>query len=485
MRRRSPRRRERGRGVPGTLVGPPPAAPPAGELLGGSWIVLEPVETPAPFPVVRLRGEDGTPAIGVLLGDDGPDPVLDEDLAALWNVSRRVLRDPVHGRVLVDELPEGPGIVDDADGIAPPGPVEELSRKVQEAHRRGVPHGLLVPALVVRGPEGVAAAGWGILVDPREEAVARDLAALGALEGSTGRIPAEGTSPGVAAETVLRPALFSDHLPTLAAAIERAREAGVPEDDPLFVRARDALARLEGKVEACLASARERLERGDPLGAVAACREAIRLGAEEEAGPLLTEARRQARRLVGKPGVGRRVAWLGAAAAVLLVAVVLAVVSWGGGEGDDADLLLARAERMAEERGARAAATLLLGRWRESGGAPSLEEPIEALLRRTAREERERLLALRREVVRRGGRPRRADRLADRALEELDRVAAAGLSQPNPDLRLARALLEVDRAASFYRAATVLTAAQAASAVDGLLRVDPVFAPAGAEEGGR
>ena len=471
--------------MPGTLVGPPPAAPPAGELLGGSWIVLEPVETPAPFPVVRLRGEDGTPAIGVLLGDDGPDPVLDEDLAALWNVSRRVLRDPVHGRVLVDELPEGPGIVDDADGIAPPGPVEELSRKVQEAHRRGVPHGLLVPALVVRGPEGVAAAGWGILVDPREEAVARDLAALGALEGSTGRIPAEGTSPGVAAETVLRPALFSDHLPTLAAAIERAREAGVPEDDPLFVRARDALARLEGKVEACLASARERLERGDPLGAVAACREAIRLGAEEEAGPLLTEARRQARRLVGKPGVGRRVAWLGAAAAVLLVAVVLAVVSWGGGEGDDADLLLARAERMAEERGARAAATLLLGRWRESGGAPSLEEPIEALLRRTAREERERLLALRREVVRRGGRPRRADRLADRALEELDRVAAAGLSQPNPDLRLARALLEVDRAASFYRAATVLTAAQAASAVDGLLRVDPVFAPAGAEEGGR
>ncbi len=444
--------------------------------------MLERVETPAPFPVVRLRGEDGAPAIGILLGDEGPDPVLDEDLAALWNVSRRVLRDPVHGRVLVDELPEGPGIVDDGDGVASPGAVEELSRKVQEAHRRGVPHGMLTPALVVRGPEGVAAAGWGILVEPREEAIARDLAALGALEGSTGRVPVEGASPGAAAESILRPALFSNHLPTLAAAIERAREVGVPEGDPLFVRARDALARLEDRVEACLASARERLERGDPLGAVAACREAIRLGAEDEAGPLLAEARRQARRLVGKPGVGRRAAWLAAAGVTLLLAVVLAVVSWGGGEGDDTSVLLARAERMAEERGARSAATLLLARWRESGDTPSLEEPIESFLRRTAREERERLLALRREVVRRGGRPRRADRLADRALEELDRVAAAGLSQPNPDLRLARALLEVDRAASFYRAATVLTAAQAASAVDGLLRIDPVFVPSGAGE---
>ncbi len=465
--------------MPGTLAGPPPEAPPAGELLGGTWIVLEPVETPAPWPVVRLRGEDGTPAIGVLLGDDGPDPVLDEKLAAHWNVSRRVLRDPVHGRVLVDELPDGPGIVDEADGLAPPGAVDELSRKVQEAHRRGMPHGLLLPALVVRGPEGIAAAGWGILVEPREEAIARDLAAIGALEGSTGRVPAEGASPGAAAESVLRPALFSDHLPTLAAAIERAREAGVPEDDPLFVRARDALARLEGKVESCLASARERLERGDPLGAVAACREAIRLGAEEEAGPLLAEARRQARRMVGKPRVGRRAARVGAAGAVLLLALAAAFLLSRGGN-DDSGLLVARAERMAEEQGAREAATFLLGRWRESGGPPSLEGPIETFLRRTAREERERLLALRREVVRRGGRPRRADRLADRALEELDRVAAAGLAQPNPDLRLARALLEVDRAASFYRAATVLTAAQAASAVDGLLRIDPVFAPDGA-----
>ena len=74
--------------------------------------------------------------------------------------------------------------------------------------------------------------------------------------------------------------------------------------------------------------------------------------------------------------------------------------------------------------------------------------------------------------------------MADRALEELEQVAAAGLSQPNPDLRLSRALLAVDRAASYYRAAAVLTADQAAVAVDHLLEMDPAFTGAGAGEGG-
>ncbi len=362
--------------------------------------------------------------------------------------------------------------------------MEELARKVQEAHRRGVPHGLLVPELVVRGAEGVAAAGWGVLVEPRDEATARDLGALRALEGSTGRVPAEAAAPASVAESVLRPALFSGHVPTLAAALERARSEGVPPDDSLYLRAQDALSRLERKVEECLSGARRRLEQGDPLGAVAACREAIRLGAEGEAGPLLAEARRQARRLVGRPAPGRRVTLVGGAVVLVVAGFLLLGLLRGGGPGEDVTALLARADRLAAERGARTAATMLLRRWQETDGMTALEEPIERLLRRTAREERDRLLDLRREVVRRGGRPRRADRLADRALEELDRVAAAGLSQPNPDLRLARALLEVDRAASFYRAAMVLTAGQAAAAVDGLLRVDPVFSPA-PRKGGR
>ncbi len=214
------------------------------------------------------------------------------------------------------------------------------------------------------------------------------------------------------------------------------------------------------------------LQAGDPLGAVAACREAIRLGAsEEEAGPLMRQARKQARQMVGG---GKLPSWrmlaaggAGVAALGLVVMLVLGALRPSPEEGKARTEAMMRAARDGE-RGA----AVWLAEQRESGRRGAwIEALIGNHLGRMVQQERDRLVAQKRDAAAQGGVPQEADQLARGALAELEEVAQR---QDDPALatRLKSTIVALDRAAASYRAGVRLGADDAARAVEQLVAAD-------------
>ncbi|MDQ7088455.1 MAG: hypothetical protein Q9Q13_11640 [Acidobacteriota bacterium] len=231
-------------------------------------------------------------------------------------------------------------------------------------------------------------------------------------------------SPSSAALSALCAAMASDHLPTLRAALDRWREDGGDEQVPEYRRALDALERIERKVDEHLEAARLQVERGDPLGAVAACREVVRLGAEDRALPLMKQARRQARDMLGgrRPFVRR--AWIVAAGAVGLLLCGL-LGWWLMGRGGDSGEIARQAALMARTHGERAVIAWLLDLRVTGESSAETEALLTGHLQALAAQERQKMLELRREIVSQGARPRQADRLAEESLARLDALAAA------------------------------------------------------------
>ena len=426
-------------------------------------------------------------AICFLLPPGASDPELDEQAAAAWGTTRCILRDPELGRIVLDEVPEGPLFVEKLSEGWTPGPafVDPIAAALRREHRRGRWHGQLAPDRIVLGADHVAVAGWGLSEGDASDLRARDLAGLAALSGhadrgrtgggeSGGDAPEAGAPSGGAALAALCAAMASDHLPTLRAALERWREGGGDEAIAEYRRAVDALERIERKIDEQLDAARLQIERGDPLGAVAACREVVRLGAEDRALPLMKQARRQAREMLG----GRRPLWrrrdvLGAVVGGVLL---LAVLIWWQSGADGKESRIARqAAVMADTRGEREVTAWLLDLRATGESSAETEALLTRHLQALASEEREKMLQLRREIVSQGARPRQADRLAEQALARLDALAAADPTAAGLGTRLTRALIEVDKAAARYRAGARIDAASAQRAVEQLLREDSLF----------
>ncbi len=296
------------------------------------------------------------------------------------------------------------------------------------------------------------------------------------VESATG--PPTGTA-GAAATHRLQAAIVSDHVPTLAQALDEWERDGGAADDPIARRGRDALSRLQKKVENALGEARQRLAAGDPLGAVTPCREAIRLGAEAEAEPLLNQARRQARQLVSHRRLpSPRVLAYAAGAAVVVLLLVAALIV---GLRPDRDVVALRAavQAVGATRGERAAVLELLARRDRGDDEDAVAAVLGERLQALPGQERDRLTKLRREAVAQGARPREADLLSDQALARLAEMSNAGPAAPGLRSRLQQAFMDLDRAAALYRTSASVGAVEAARGVDGLLAVDPVFAGGG------
>ncbi|UCF66342.1 MAG: hypothetical protein JSV80_11150 [Acidobacteriota bacterium] len=454
-----------------------PVQPEIGEPLAGGWRVERLLGEHERILAVLAQGDAGARALCFVLPADSPDPELDDTVAAGWGSTRVVLRDERWGRVVVDEIGEGPLLCDrlQRGSIPPQAWMDELRRRVNAQHRRGALHGQLRPELIAISPGGPQIGGWGLVAASAEELEAIDATALAQIAGAAGEGSAEQRGPA------LRAAIVSDHLPTLRRAIEQHQLSqgsdawrGSTSDKDL-ARALDALTRIEQKVATQLAEARHRLDEGDPLGAVAACREAIRLGAEDEAEPLLRQARRQARRMLNRRGlaVSARGWIVGAAALVVLAACGFALLVAGGRSNGEPSLESVVA-RHAAAGGPRAAVRALLSLYERGELPPSGHDLLSEQLRQLASSERQRLVELRRDAVAQGARPRAADPLAEQALDEMDGLARefqpSGLAG-----RLTQALSHVDRAASLYRASLGLSPEEAMRAVEQLILDDRVF----------
>lgn len=487
------------------------------ELTGG-WRVVRVLEEVAGIDAVLVEDDAFGHAFCFPIAPDAPDPVLDEGRAIGWGSVRRILRDEHYGRIVLDEVPEGTLLADRlADGWMPPSAWHAgLAALVREQHRKGNWHGQIVPDRIVISADALAVAGWGLGPGETEDLKARDLAALSAIAG-LGSAPVRATadleSPSQADEfevedvaggsgpasprsapsdsdsSKLRAALVSDHLPTIRTAIGAWVSDQQALETPEFLRAKDALARLERKVAEQLETAREMLRCGDPLGAVALCREAVRLGAEEEAGPVLRQARKQARALLSRPRLPAPKKLLLGVATVAVLAL-LGFAGWLSVRPDHSALQVdEKVTGLLREGGERAVVNwLLLQKEREEAGS-RVSFLLHEHMRQLVESEREMLLALRGEVVARGARPLRADQLTEESLTELETLAATSLSSGILPARVSRALVLLDKAAALYRAGTELRAEDAVVGFDHLLREDPVFdgphSPStGAEESG-
>jgi hypothetical protein len=467
-----------------------------GSILAGGWVVERLLEEGDGLEGALCRKQSSEMAICTPLPADHPGPSLDEEQWALWGTARRILPDEQFGRVVVDEVPDGELLAARLQQGRPlsAGLHEQLVEKIRAAHRRGWTHGQLTTDRILVGDEGLTLAGWGLTLDDPIAARARDEAVLAVLAGAPASGAAE-AEPGEGADATdpeeaptdagaLRSAIRSGHLLTLRQALETWTQAGGDPGHPDAVRARDALARIEQRVDEQLGQARRLLAAGDTLGVVAACREAIRLGAEEEASPLLREARRQSRRQLGGGRLPplRVIATLAAGGVVLLLLVIALVL--GLREPPEHGALREQVEVLASLRGPRAAVSHLIA-LKEAGDQRQLvidllDESLVAL----GEAERQSMMNLRREAVVQGAQPRRADTAADTALARLRGLVAEGPEQPALGARLRDVLGEIDAAASVYRAAVAITEEHAVSAVDLLLAEDPAFAgPAG--EAGR
>ncbi len=484
------------------------------ELMGG-WRVVRLLSDVSGQEAVLVEDDAFGRAICFVLPADAPDPAIDDASASRWGTNRRLLRDEVYGRILLDEVPDGPLLADRlAEGWSPTQAwFEELGTRVREQHRAEGWHGQLAPDRIVIGQEGLAVAGWGLGAGDAADLRARDLAALGAVAGMAGKtaVPAPprpvetpetvagpstldfdlepGESapagppppPGAPDTTALRAAISADHLPHLREAIESWRAGGGSEHLPDFVRARDALERLERRVADQLDGARRMLERGDPLGAVAACREVIRLGAEEEAGPLLKQARRQAKQMLSR-GRLPSLRQLGIGAAGLAVVLLLLLGLWSVlPDSAEGERLVTTVEELAAAEGERKAVNLLLGLRTRNEASDELEQLLSEHYAAMVDGERQRLVDLRREVVARGARPRDGDALAEQALGALEALPGDPIFQsPMLASRIGQHLAELDKVAALYRADTVVREEDAVRAVELLVADDPVFvAPAG------
>ncbi len=451
-----------------------------GTTIAGNWTLVTVLETLGGIQAGLAQGSGRGVAIVFFLPDSAPAPALDVDQEALWGTVRRVLRDEAFGRVVLDEVPDGERLSERIaqGGGAALGALAELKKRVGQAHQHGWVHGLLAADRVVCGAEGVAVAGWGLIGEDTRDRVSQDQAALAALASAAGvreRGPDEPSltgplmvdqSPEAAA---LRAATRADHLPGLRQALEQWAAGGGSAEHQDARRATDALSRLERKVVTHLDQAAAMLQAGDPLGAVAACREAIRLGAsEEEAGPLMRQARKQARQMVGggKLPSRRMLAAGGAGVAALGLVLMLAL----GALRPSPEEGKARTESMmrAARDGERGAA-VWLAEQRESGQRGAwIEALITNHLGRMVQQERDRLVTQKRDALAHGGVPQEADQLARGALAELEEVAQ---KQDDPALatRLKSTIVALDRAAASYRGGVRLGADDAARAVEQLV----------------
>lgn len=472
--------------------------PVPGDCLAGAWIIEKVLSADSGLFAARARSASGEGcAIVFTIDDIGVEPSLDGSLAEIFGTVRRVLRDERFGRILVDEVPEGPSLAERiADGASIPlGLRGELQRRLREVHHAGGAHGALSPQLVVLGPGELAMAGWGLSPADSQESRARDAAALSALLGASSMAAAENEATGAQREreptgsvtsqsggsvASLRAAIVSDHLPTLRRAYDGWLESGGDAQDTDALRARDALQRLETKVAGLMAEAERLLTRNDVLGATAVCREAIRLGAEEQAEPLLKRARKQAHTALNHDWFDRRrLLWIGAAA-VFAVILTVTIARWAIRSSAEQQQLRQQVEGVSRREGARQATQMLFGLRVRKGAPQSVDDLLGTQLQRTLEEERARLVKLRSGVVAQGARPLQADELSERALAQLEKIATSSLDQPGLETQFQRALVQLDRAASLYTVSSTMTAVEAAQAVDGLLAGDPVFGPGGA-----
>jgi len=277
-------------------------------------------------------------------------------------------------------------------------------------------------------------------------------------------------------------AIQADHIPTLRSALEKLRAEGGREDDPLAARAEDALSRLESKALGCLDEARRLLAGGDPLSAVAPCREAARLGLAEEAEPLLREARRQAKQIV-RPSSNplARIPlprlpwkWIGLAFGALALGAALVVGAlWAFGPSRGEAELRAAYKRVLAADGDRAAAAMLLERVEAGERSGALDKLIHEALPPALDGERRRLEGFRRDAAAKRANAPEADRVAAEARRALDELGASEGRGPQPKTRFDRASGLVDKAGDLYRSAAQMSPEEAAKGVDGLLGADP------------
>lgn len=481
-----------------------------GTPMGCGWVVERPIAAPGGLVAALLHDEEGVGrAIGIVLPPDREEPPLDEAQAAHWGIVRRVLPDEVLGRVVIDEVPDGPLLAERLvpGKVSSAGILDPLASKMRVAHRKGFAHGALHAEMIVLGDDGLAAAGWGIAQGSIDALKARDMAAVAALQGRAAALatvapmlddepvsiapppaPAAGDADAdyeptgltgstaiPAGNAALRAAIRSDSLSTLREALASFEAGGGAAEDGDALRARDALARLERRIDEHLDRARALLAQGDTLGVVASCREAIRLGAEDEARPILDQARRTTRRQLSTrklppPGVLISIAGGVVIFVLLLVAGLLALR-----EAPEDEALRAQAQTIAEQQGWRESVSALILRREEGDRRELVRDLLGTHLEELARSERERLLARRDEVVATGARPRQADVVAEEAMQTLDALAAEGADAPALSVQLVDALAEIDRASALYRASTELSAPEAERAVEALLARDPVF----------
>jgi hypothetical protein len=436
-----------------------------------------------------VADEVGDRAVAFVLPPEAPDPPLDDERAGRWGTLRRVFRDDTWGRLVIDGVPEGDLLGDWlAQGRELPGAwVDRLSEDVRADHRADAWHGQIATDRIVVGEQGLVVAGWGLGEDQAEAQRSRDLAALAALSSRRGAAEAmpsrgDGEGPSLTTSPRLQAALAADHIPTLREALselESGEGDGPAAGSGELARARDALQRLEARATTQLEAAERMIEKGDPLGAVAACREAIRIGEEARAQPILNRARREARRLLS--GQQRDVRRRYATYAAGLVAALVALVALGAWlmPGGEASPLETRLEELSEQGGRRAVVRWLAEQEARGEGTVETRDRLAKELQRLADEERARLLELRRQTVARGARPHRADRIAETGLETLAGLAAVDAGSPPTPSAIEQVLRDVDRAATRYRAATTIDGATASEAVDRVLAMDPLFAGEG------
>lgn len=546
--------------------------PSSGTQVAGNWVLERPLAVVGGFEAWLARGLDGGRAMLFFVGEDAPPPILGEADARLWGTTRLVLRDPQHGRVVLDEIPEGMLLAERlALGLPPPrGLVEDLGNRLKEAKAEGRWHGQIVSDRIVLGGEGPVVAGWG-LGEP-EPGIDRDRASLHRLQmlatvgeaarrpeatepppapptpteptptlsldiepeaisedqlttspipseaahsvavtdeplsprpsehletgptgptgpmeltgstgpmgptGSTGpqsRSRAEVTGPS---DVGLKAAILSSHLPTLRQNLEAYLAAGGAADDPIARKAQDALQRMEKKVATCLAEAKLRLQQGDSLGAVAPCREAIRLGAEGDAENLLRQARKQAKVQVGQASFNWRLwAMVGGGGLVLILLIVAAVMAFRPGP-ERADLER-RLEAVVKADGERAGLQFLLRERNRSRDPGLVDDQVLALLPKLTEAERHKIGELRRAIISRGIRPQEADRVAEDALSQLASLQGAGIGLPAFQGRVQNIFLQLDRATSLYRNTGGLDSRETLTALDHLVSIDSKFGP--------
>lgn len=456
-----------------TLQVRPTKAPEVGQQIGDAWRVRATLNSVDSIPAFVLQADSGARAIGFLLADHHPEPQVGDPGAGFWGTVRRVVLDQEFGRVVVDEIGSGTLL---AERIAqgwtiPPAWLERFAERVREYHRLGEGHGQIAPDRIVLAADAVRVAGWGLCGDEADDRRARDTAALAEMSGLSHT--SVGPAEPAPADSRLRAAIRSNHLPTLRREIARAPTGADAADE--LARARDALARLQRRVDERLVNAREMLRKGDPFGAVSACREVITLGAEDQAMPLLRQARRQARDLVRKvPKRRRRGAWV--LLALALVGLGIAGLVWRTQSAAPDEISELVAEK-ARTQGERAVVQMLLAVHARGELNEENETTLREYLRRLAISERERTLSLRRDAMADGSRPMQADEEAERALNELERLPTEPLDR-GVQTRVKRLLAKIDAVGSIYRAAIGISADDAVAATDLLLADDPLFGEA-------